>query len=223
MTLPSPSDRQIKFLGGIVSILSLLGICLFFAGWIYRWAYYDYFEIELTQLDLPTQSFLLVPLQIFFGSPTNILYTALIFGLFPLLVYLTLWLVRLIEYAINQALTSSGNFWKRISKPNQTIPESFKFFQTLVDELVIVTWVLLIIFWLARNQGTTDARRDAINETSTLPVVTFIATQKSLILGTDLTTIDNQTPNDPPTINNLMIGDVKLAKIIRAHSLNDIS
>lgn len=226
MTSPSSSDNQIKFLGGIASILSLLGISLFFAGWIYRWAYYGFFQLELTRLDLPPQSFLLVPLQIFLGSPSNILKTALIFSLVPILVNLTLWLLWLLKKIINQILTrlpKIGSFSRQVSKPNQERFEYLQFFQSLIDELVIVIWVLLLIFWLARYQGTIDARRDAVNETSTLPVVTLIADQKNLILGSDLSIIDDKIPVDPPIANNLIIGDPKLAKIIRSQGLNDIA
>jgi len=222
----SPSNKQIQFLGGIASILSLLGISLFFSGWIYRWAYYGFFEIELTQLDLPPQSFLLVPLQIFLGSPAIILKTALIFTLLPFLVYLTLWLLQLISNIGSQILTRLPRIktvWKQSSKPNPTITESLQFLQALINELIIVLWVLFILFWLARHQGTMDARRDAINETSTLPVITLISSQKNLILGNDLTIINDKISADPNLTNNMIIGDINLAKIVRSQALNDSS
>ncbi|NEP85938.1 MAG: hypothetical protein F6K18_03395 [Okeania sp. SIO2C2] len=56
-----------KMLGRIAGLLSLLGIGLYFTGWIYRWAYLAYFQLEVTTLDLPFESFLIVPIQVFFG------------------------------------------------------------------------------------------------------------------------------------------------------------
>ncbi len=54
---------------------------------------------------------------------------------------------------------------------------SVDFLRSLVNEIVIVSWVLIVIFWLARWQGVTDARRDA-GQNSTLPVVALITPQK---------------------------------------------
>ncbi|MGK7872709.1 MAG: hypothetical protein AB4426_05165 [Xenococcaceae cyanobacterium] len=70
----SPQAKNVPgILGGIASIVALLGISLYFTDWIYRWAYYGFFHLEVTTLDLPLQSFLLVPLQVFFGSPQIII------------------------------------------------------------------------------------------------------------------------------------------------------
>jgi hypothetical protein len=44
---------------------------------------------------------------------------------------------------------------------------SVEFLRSLVNEIVIVSWVLIVIFWLARWQGIADARRDA-GQNSTL-------------------------------------------------------
>ncbi|MEH2172584.1 hypothetical protein [Nostoc sp.] len=38
---------------------------------------------------------------------------------------------------------------------------SVDFLRSLVNEIVIISWVLVVIFWLARWQGVTDARQDA--------------------------------------------------------------
>ena len=58
----------------------------------------------------------------------------------------------------------------------------------------MVIWLLLILFWLARIQGTTDARRDAVNETSTLPVITLVLPEKQIALGQNL---DRDNPFNP--------------------------
>ena len=225
MTSSLEPKEPIKFLGNFGSILSLLGICLFFSGWIYRWAYYSFFQLEITRLDLSSQSFLLVPLQIFLGSPVNILKSALILAFIPILVNLTLWIVGLLQNLINQILSRIPQlkaFWQHISDTNQTRFASTSFFQSLLKELIIVTWVLLLIFWFSSYQGKSDARRDAVNETSTLPVVTLITNPKNLILGQDLTILNNEIPADPNITNNVMIGDINLAKIIRSYGINDL-
>ncbi|WP_293120164.1 hypothetical protein [Okeania sp. SIO1I7] len=54
--------------GRIASLLTVLGVGLYFTGWIYRWAYFAYFQLEVTTLDLPFESFLIVPIQVFFGN-----------------------------------------------------------------------------------------------------------------------------------------------------------
>ena len=61
-----------------------------------------------------------------------------------------------------------------------------------------------------------------MNETSTLPVVTLITNPKNLILGQDLTILNNEIPADPNITNNVMIGDINLAKIIRSYGINDL-
>jgi hypothetical protein len=43
--------------------------------------------------------------------------------------------------------------------------------------------LLIILFWLARIQGSIDARRDAVNDTSTLPVITLVLPEKQIVIG----------------------------------------
>ena len=50
----------------------------------------------------------------------------------------------------------------------------------------MVIWLLIILFWLARIQGSTDARRDAVNGTSTLPVITLVFPEKQIAFGLNL-------------------------------------
>ena len=62
---------------------------------------------------------------------------------------------------------------------------SIKLLRSLVDEIIIVSWLLLVLFWSARYQGIADARRDA-GENSSLPAVALIAKQDSIALGRKL-------------------------------------
>ncbi|MEH2181431.1 hypothetical protein [Nostoc sp.] len=57
--------------------------------------------------------------------------------------------------------------------------------RSLVNEIVIVSWVLIVIFWLARWQGIADAQRDA-GQNSTLPVVALITPEEKFAMGRKL-------------------------------------
>ena len=56
---------------------------------------------------------------------------------------------------------------------------------SLVEELVIVFWLLLLLYGLAGSQGLADARRDAVDETSTLPLITIAMPGKEAVIGRD--------------------------------------
>jgi hypothetical protein len=140
------------------------------------------------------------------------------------LVYGTLGLLGFARKWIGTWVKRSPQLTRLLQNLSKHYPEnieSLAFLQTLIDELVIVIWVLLIIFWVARHQGMIDARRDAVNETSTLPVISLITNQKNLILGSDLSIIEGSIPPDPTLANNVIIGDVNLPQIIRAQGLNN--
>ncbi|MEH2374218.1 hypothetical protein [Nostoc sp.] len=62
---------------------------------------------------------------------------------------------------------------------------SVEFLRSLVNEIVIVSWVLIVIFWLARWQGIADAQRDA-GQNSTLPVVALITPEEKFAVGRKL-------------------------------------
>ncbi len=87
----------------------------------------------------------------------------------------------------------------------------------LQKDLVIVIWLLIVLFWLARAQGWEYARRDAINETSTLPVFTYVFPAKQLVLGRKL---DDILIN-PALKEHHIIGDLNLFKRLRGIETND--
>ncbi|MCW6037442.1 hypothetical protein K4A83_14340 [Spirulina subsalsa FACHB-351] len=61
--------------------------------------------------------------------------------------------------------------------------QSLRFLRSLLDETVIICWLLAGCFWLAQWQGEADAWRDAVNETSSLPVVTVVVREDGFPLG----------------------------------------
>ncbi|MEO0969559.1 MAG: hypothetical protein AAFX80_14835 [Cyanobacteria bacterium J06639_18] len=228
---PQPS-QEFNILGKFASVIGLLGIALFFAGWIYRWSYYYFFQLEVTNLDFPAQSFLFVPLQIFLGNGWTIFKTVLAFILAAITIQLTLWLVKIVTEAFvniwNQFIshrvipaTQNKRSWfpKLLNSLATFSSEQLRlvdFWRSLVNEIVIVSWVLIFIFWFARWQGIEDARRDA-GQNSTLPVIALITPEEKFALGRKL---DDVFAN-PALKGYRIIGDRGLFDDLRGKEDND--
>jgi hypothetical protein len=226
MTLESDTGNRTPILGGFASILSLLGITLYFSGWIYRWSYFAYFSLNLNDQSFTAQSFLIVPIQIYLGTPANLLKTFLLLLGLPLLINATLALLRRLSTLVAQLPARFRTLPHLLAFPQATetrLSEARRFLASLVDELVIVAWVLILLFWFSQYQGLRDARRDAVETTSTLPSVTLVLPQREGILGQDLRVIgDSGEPiPDPPLANQALMGDAVLARELRNTSLSD--
>jgi hypothetical protein len=89
---PNSPPQGTQILGTFASLLGLLGIFLYFTGWIYRWAYFGWFRIEINRLDLPLRSFLFVPIQVFCGDIPAFLRTLLALAFVILAIQFTLWI-----------------------------------------------------------------------------------------------------------------------------------
>lgn len=223
---PGTENEKLPFLGGFASILSLLGITLFFSGWIYRWSYFAYFNLDVNGQSYPAQSFLIVPIQIFVGSVANVFKTLIVLSALPLLIVATLWVLHrlpaLLALAIRRLpwIRSLRPLAWRASGPQTAVR---RFGASLLEELVVVCWVLVLLFWLSQHQGQVDARRDALESSSTLPVVTLVLPQAEGVLGQDLRYLDDSAEAipDPSLANNVFIGDRVLARQIRDSSLSD--
>jgi hypothetical protein len=94
-TPPDPSPNPLGAFAGLVGVLTIF---LFFAGWIYRWAYFGFFEIELNSLNLPAQSFLLVPIQVILGDMGKLGLAILVTFAVIVLIKFTLWLLHSTSY-----------------------------------------------------------------------------------------------------------------------------
>ena len=196
-TSPQPTPEP-NILGNFASVVGLLGAALFFIGWIYRWSYFSCFQLNVITLDLPVESFFIVPLQVFLGDGWTILRSAIALLLTAIAIYNSLWLFNSINTkfvsGINWLITGGISFartrrlWRitRILNSWQQFNvnryNSIKLLRSLVDEIIIVGWVLLVLFWSAYHQGIADARRDA-GENSSLPAVALIAKQDNISLG----------------------------------------
>ncbi|MEG3932562.1 hypothetical protein QT990_15115 [Microcoleus sp. T3_B1] len=200
---PQPTPES-NILGNFASVVGLLSAALFFSGWIYRWSYFSCFQLNVITLDLPVESFFLVPLQVFLGDGWTIVKSAIALLLTALAIYLSLWLVNSINKTVAAKINVTITRW--LSYPygrrfrwlyrilnswqqfNVNRYNSIKLLRSLVDEIIIVGWVLLVLFWSAYHQGIADARRDA-GETSTLPVVTLVAKEDNIALGRKLNNV----------------------------------
>ncbi|BAY19763.1 hypothetical protein NIES21_56280 [Anabaenopsis circularis NIES-21] len=229
---PNPTADP-NILGKFTSVIGLLGAALFFAGWIYRWAYFSFFQLEISNLDLPAQSFLIVPIQIFLGDGWTICRTAIAFVLAAIAINLTLWLIRITSEFIVNCFHDLSHRIIRATQHRRSITARFlnslvnyssqqlrlvDFLRSLVNEIVIVSWVLIVIFWLAQWQGIADARRDA-GQNSTLPVIAFITPGEKFVAGRKLE--DEFT--DPLLKGYKIIGDRGLFEDLRGKEDTDVS
>ncbi len=239
MSDSKPSQNNTQILGTFASILGLLGIFLYFTAWIYRWAYFDYFQLELTQLSFPFRSFFFIPIQVFVGNAWAFTKTIVALFLVATAIKVTLWFVEPLKVAFILPLSQPFNGtprrrkWQRVKYFLRKYAKTFhqfslsKFIRELVTiipvslrkDLIIVIWLLIVLFWLARSQGWDDARRDAVNETSTLPVFTYIFPKQQSVLGRDLDNIFT----DPSLKDSRFIGDLSLFEYIRGLEDNDTS
>ncbi len=226
-------------LGRLISILSLVGASLFFVGWIYRWAYFSFFQVQITALNLPPQSFLFIPLQVFFGDSHRILITILSLTVAAIAIYALLWLFNLLLSKISTTLTqwelkltppnppptpkkTLKSYLKRFIlsflRFNKTKTDSFALLRSLVEELIPVLLIVLLLYWSARTQGINDARRDA-SPKSTLPVITLINKENQIPLGGKL-----DDPFAVPTIKGFsIIGDRGMFKSLQDRVDTDIT
>lgn len=201
MTASGQPTPESNILGNFASVIGLLGAALFFTGWIYRWSYFYCFQLNVITLDLPVESFFIVPLQVFLGDGWTIVKSAIAILFTAIAIYLTLWLVNSINKTVAAKITDIItrslsypygrrfrwiyrilNSWQQF---NINRYNSIKLLRSLVDEIIIVGWVLLVLFWSAYHQGIADARRDA-GENSSLPAVALIAKQDNIALGRKL-------------------------------------
>jgi hypothetical protein len=169
---------------------------------------------------------LIVPIQVYLGSAVNLFKTLLIVLALPLLIAISLAVLHKLAGLL--ASLSSRMPWIRnlralLSQPTARTPGGQHLTANLLEELVIVGWVLILLFWHSQHQGVEDARRDALEVSSTLPVVSLVLPQQDGILSQDLRLLDNsgEPVPDPPLANHVLIGDLDLARSIRATSLSD--
>jgi hypothetical protein len=185
VTATPPNSTNPNPLGAFAGLVTVLTIFLFFTGWVYRWAYFGFFEIELNSLNFSAQSFLLVPIQLILGD----------IGKLGLAILATFVVIKATLWAV-QSFPSKTSPGSDQSKRNQFLKGVHQFPllqgvrwltnvfpQPLQQELVIVVWVLIALFYLAQNQGREDALRDAVDKSTTRPIITLISPSDKFALG----------------------------------------
>ncbi len=211
VTSSSQNHQELNPLSKLLSLVALLAAALYFTGWIYRWAYYSFFQVEVTTLNLPVESFYLAAFRALVGNPPIFLRTTITLIITILVIIVTLQIIQKLQrffvrylgrIPINLTFTQLG---------------SLNFLSSLINELVIVLWILTALFFLAQWQADRDAFRDAVNETSRLPVVTVIMREENAPLGRNL---DNPLAN-PSGFR--VIGDRKLYERLLGKELTDTS
>ena len=87
-------NEKLGILQKFASLLGLITASLYFVGWVYRWQYYVFFQLEIITLNFSFQSFLFLPIQVFFGSIQAVLKTILAIVLIVVLIDLAIWFVE---------------------------------------------------------------------------------------------------------------------------------
>ncbi len=211
MTSSPRNDRELNPLGKLLSLVALLAAALYFTGWIYRRAYFGFFQVDVTPLNLPLESFYLAAFRSLLGHPLIILRTIITLSITALVIIFTLKIIQILQRFFIRYL-------RRIPlnlTPNQL--GSLKFFYSLIDELVIVLWTLAALFLLAQWQADSDAFRDVVNETSRLPVVTAVIREENAALGRNL----DKLLDNPSGFR--IIGDRNLYNKLLGKELTDTS
>lgn len=212
MSNPNSPSQGTQILGTFASLLGLLGIFLYFTGWIYRWAYFGWFRVEINRLDLPLRSFLFVPIQVFCGDFWAFLRTLLALVGVAIAIQFTLWISHPPSYRIvNQFKRKFHQLFHPLRLLTGVIPDSLR------KDLIAVIWLLIAFFWLARYQGSIDADRDAVNDTSTLPVITLVLPEKQIVIGRN----PDDVFTDPSLKSYRIIGETKLLEDLRGKETND--
>lgn len=212
-----------NLLGSFVSLLGVFGVFLYFLGWIYRWAYFGFFQLQITSLNFPIESFFIVPIQAILGDIWVFIRANLVLIFTVVLIKVTIWLIspynpvklpkKNFQVSINKIIEKLHSFWLfkllRFFAPDSLL--------SLLREIIIVAWILAALFWLGRWQGIADAYRDAVNATSTRAIATLVSPSDKMALGRNL---DDLLIN-PPLKGSRIIGDVEQFRQILGRETND--
>lgn len=220
MPQASQKSPHPNLLGAFVNLTGLLGIILYFTGWIYRWAYFGFFKLDIASLNFPLESFFFVPLQVLFGdwyvtSKTLFALIILIFSIKALLWLFDPYVTKSpTQLTFKKVLQKIHNY--KVLNYVRTLMPSF-LPTKLFNELIIVICILTTLFRLAYGQGVSDARRDALNQSSLLPVITLVTLDKQLGLGRNLQDVFTNSPTEEFQI----IGDKEIFDKLVGTEIND--
>lgn len=237
----SQTSIQKDLFSKLFSVVTLITAGLFFAGWIYRWAYYGYFKLDSESLSFSLNSFIILPIQVFFGNSTATLQTLGLLISIAVLIGGAIWLLQKVEKPIEKQLAADENhplipppsrrqrsrlahFYDRLRSSNLLRFSTFSWFESFLNEAIAIGIILACLFWFAQFRGTTDARRDAYHCTSTLPAVTFILPANKNGLAYQFSTLNptkgfsTMGTQNPESFS--IIGDLQLFQAMQGTTLN---
>jgi hypothetical protein len=168
-------------LGKLAGSIGLVAIALLFTGWIYRWHYFTYFQVDPTSLGFPVETISIAAFSLLFRNPWSIIQ--LIIGLVLAFAGIVV-TFRAIHLCSALLLPLFGQMQQRMGLGREQ-RQQLGLLTSLANELVIVLWLLLMLYGLAAGQGLSDARRDAMDETSTLPLITIAMPGLQSVIGRD--------------------------------------
>jgi hypothetical protein len=168
-------------LGKLAGSIGLIAIALVFTGWIFRWNYFTYFQVDPASLDFHVETISIAAFSLLFRSPWSIL--RLIFGLVLAFAGIAI-TFRAIRLSSGLLVPLLEFILQRIGLGRKQL-QQLRLLSSLANELVIVLWLLLVLYGLAASQGLSDARRDAVDETSTLPLITIAMPGAQSVIGRD--------------------------------------
>ena len=207
--------KEKALLGTLSSLIALFSILLYFTGWIYRWAYFTYFNININALDFSFESFLFVPIQVAFGGPwislrsiITLLISSKLLSIFLGFVFNDRDNAQSIIKLVSLPESKAGRWLSRF------LITSFP--KELVRDIVIVLWILFTVFWMARYQGWEDAKSDA-KVSSSLPFISLVANDESFSIGRDPSALDQKRSAEGIRI----IGDSQWYEYIKRNDVND--
>ena len=229
--------NKLGILQYFASLLGLITGSLYFIGWIYRWQYYGFFQLDIITLNFSFNSFLFLPIQIFFGSVQAVIKTIIVIIFIAISVDIFIWLIESLEcnldntntdrlepknplaksYINKKSKSLRAKIWGSLTRFNFIKFDYLKLLLSLIKEIIVIVTILAGLYLVAKSQGVADARRDAFNSSSTLPAVTLIIQEEKTVLGRKLDDIFT----NPSLKGYRIFGDKGLFDDVRATELND--
>jgi hypothetical protein len=120
------------------------------------------------------------------------------------------------SWLIQQGKQWLGGRWQKAVRRRSRV-HLFAAIQPLLDEILLFLLVIALLFWSARWQGISDARRYAYESTTTLPAIALLSEAEETILGIPL-----NHSEDPP-LNYRLFGDRELVNYVYRREDNDTS
>lgn len=174
-----------KFFAVFINLLGLISAVLYFAGWMYRLAYYSRFELSVIDLNFSFESYLLLPVVILFTDLVDVLFSdtsltkVLCTILFISSIYLVLRSLQLIFQKLFTYIKQKLAGTKWLVNEFQRLHDLIEQFNVI--EISLTVFVLFILFGIAWYRGFLDGTRDIYEETSILPSVKIISGAESLV------------------------------------------